>query len=559
MTRIMTVVGTRPEIIRLSRVIARLDDTVDHVLVHTGQNWDTDAHRRLLRRAASCATPDHFLGWTPRRSAGCWAACWSAWRRRSPRAAGRAAGARRHQQLHRRADGPADAGAGLPHGGRQPLLRRERAGGDQPAARRPRRRLQPRLHRARPAQPARRGPAPAPDPAHRLADAGGARALPADDRRVRRAATGSASTRAATSWSARTARRTSTTRTGSAGCWTACARSATRWGLPVLVSTHPRTRKRLEALAPDAGRPGRRSRSTSRSASSTTCTCRRRARCALSDSGTISEEAAILGFPAVTLRESIERPEALDAGGDHDDRPGPAGRGRGGRGRPWPRSPPRAVPCPVDYQVTDTSRRVVDFILSTVRRHHDWAGIRRWTRTHEGRRPEPPVAGPGAVRRAVSGTTAPAPRRGGPARPGGRRAAASCATTFSGSSYGSSPLTSIGSQRRHRDVGDQRVQRPVVGLAVAEQLLVQLLARAQAGVDDRRRRRPAWRGQLAGHVDDADRLAHVEHQRLAVAADRRRPGSPAAPPPAIGHEVAGDVGVGDGDRAARRRSAPGTR
>src|SRR5690606_22499601 len=40
MTRVMTVVGTRPEIIRLSRVIDRLDRTVDHILIHTGQNWD---------------------------------------------------------------------------------------------------------------------------------------------------------------------------------------------------------------------------------------------------------------------------------------------------------------------------------------------------------------------------------------------------------------------------------------------------------------------------------------------------------------------------------------
>ena len=34
--KVMTVVGTRPEIIRLSRVISRLDATVDHCLVHTG-------------------------------------------------------------------------------------------------------------------------------------------------------------------------------------------------------------------------------------------------------------------------------------------------------------------------------------------------------------------------------------------------------------------------------------------------------------------------------------------------------------------------------------------
>ena len=38
--KIMTVVGTRPELIRLSRVIACLDETFDHVLVHTGQNYD---------------------------------------------------------------------------------------------------------------------------------------------------------------------------------------------------------------------------------------------------------------------------------------------------------------------------------------------------------------------------------------------------------------------------------------------------------------------------------------------------------------------------------------
>ena len=38
--KIMTILGTRPEIIRLSRVIALLDKTVDHVLVHTGQNYD---------------------------------------------------------------------------------------------------------------------------------------------------------------------------------------------------------------------------------------------------------------------------------------------------------------------------------------------------------------------------------------------------------------------------------------------------------------------------------------------------------------------------------------
>ena len=56
----MTVVGTRPEIIRLSRVIAALERSVDHVLVHTGQNHDYELNeiffhdlRVAARRASS--------------------------------------------------------------------------------------------------------------------------------------------------------------------------------------------------------------------------------------------------------------------------------------------------------------------------------------------------------------------------------------------------------------------------------------------------------------------------------------------------------------------------
>ena len=38
--KVMTVIGTRPEIIRLSRIIPKLDEFTDHTLVHTGQNYD---------------------------------------------------------------------------------------------------------------------------------------------------------------------------------------------------------------------------------------------------------------------------------------------------------------------------------------------------------------------------------------------------------------------------------------------------------------------------------------------------------------------------------------
>ncbi len=43
--KVMSVVGTRPEIIRLSRVLAALDQHCDHILVHTGQNYDYELNQ----------------------------------------------------------------------------------------------------------------------------------------------------------------------------------------------------------------------------------------------------------------------------------------------------------------------------------------------------------------------------------------------------------------------------------------------------------------------------------------------------------------------------------
>ncbi len=58
--KVMTVVGTRPEIIRLSRVLTRLDATLDHVLVHTGQNYDYELNEVFFTDLA-VRRPDHFL------------------------------------------------------------------------------------------------------------------------------------------------------------------------------------------------------------------------------------------------------------------------------------------------------------------------------------------------------------------------------------------------------------------------------------------------------------------------------------------------------------------
>ena len=59
--KVMTILGTRPEIIRLSRVIARLDDFTDHVIVHTGQNWDYELNE-VFFEDLGVRKPDHFLG-----------------------------------------------------------------------------------------------------------------------------------------------------------------------------------------------------------------------------------------------------------------------------------------------------------------------------------------------------------------------------------------------------------------------------------------------------------------------------------------------------------------
>lgn len=58
--KVATIVGTRPEIIRLSRVIARLDQYCDHVLVHTGQNYDYELNAIFFEDLA-IRRPDRFL------------------------------------------------------------------------------------------------------------------------------------------------------------------------------------------------------------------------------------------------------------------------------------------------------------------------------------------------------------------------------------------------------------------------------------------------------------------------------------------------------------------
>lgn len=61
MLKVMTLVGTRPELIKMSRVIAEFDKHVEHVLVHTGQNYDYELNQ-IFFDDLEIRKPDHFLG-----------------------------------------------------------------------------------------------------------------------------------------------------------------------------------------------------------------------------------------------------------------------------------------------------------------------------------------------------------------------------------------------------------------------------------------------------------------------------------------------------------------
>lgn len=58
--KVLTVVGTRPEVIRLSRIMARLDEYFAHVVAHTGQNYDFELNEIFFRQLG-IRKPDHFL------------------------------------------------------------------------------------------------------------------------------------------------------------------------------------------------------------------------------------------------------------------------------------------------------------------------------------------------------------------------------------------------------------------------------------------------------------------------------------------------------------------
>lgn len=142
---------------------------------------------------------------------------------------------------------------------------------------------------------------------------------------------------------------------------------------PVIVSTHPRTRKRLETLSAVA--IDDRVQFLKPFGFFDFVELQKNAMCTLSDSGTISEESAILSFPAITLRNSFERPEALDSGtivltGFNVDTVLDSIKlviDEHALGK--------YQSIPLDYQVSNTSWRVLKLILGTARLSNGWNGV----------------------------------------------------------------------------------------------------------------------------------------------------------------------------------------
>lgn len=151
-----------------------------------------------------------------------------------------------------------------------------------------------------------------------------------------------------------------------------------KYGYPVVVSTHPRTKNRLDKLGLDAG--SRDIRFLKPFGFFDYNKLQKDSFCAISDSGTISEESAMLDFPAVTIRQSIERPEALDAGSivlsglDSDilisavDLVTKEDELFANR------------EIPAEYTVENTSLRVAKLILGTVKLTNRWRNLESFSR-----------------------------------------------------------------------------------------------------------------------------------------------------------------------------------
>jgi UDP-N-acetylglucosamine 2-epimerase (non-hydrolysing) len=145
---------------------------------------------------------------------------------------------------------------------------------------------------------------------------------------------------------------------------------ATTFEIPVIVTTHPRTRQVIEKSQKTFDN---RVKFLDPFDFYGYCKLQQKARVVLSDSGSLSEEAAILGFKAITLRDSMERPEAMETGtvimSGLNFQAIKEAIFVAETSKFKPVSPP-------EYEIQDSSERTVRFIVSTLGRHNFWTGKR---------------------------------------------------------------------------------------------------------------------------------------------------------------------------------------
>jgi UDP-N-acetyl-L-fucosamine synthase len=154
-----------------------------------------------------------------------------------------------------------------------------------------------------------------------------------------------------------------------------------KYNYPIIVSTHPRTRKRIEELKKRSAKSyqlkaDKNIRFLKPFGFLDYVNLQMNAACTISDSGTISEESAILSFPAISIRESMERPEAQDSGTIiltgfdknivlHSVEI-----------TMKEKSFNKFIDIPKDYRIKNTSSRVLKLISGLSKLSNKWAGIR---------------------------------------------------------------------------------------------------------------------------------------------------------------------------------------
>jgi UDP-N-acetylglucosamine 2-epimerase (non-hydrolysing) len=308
--KVVTVVGTRPEIIRLSRVIARLDEHCDHQLVHTGQNYDYELNQVFFDELG-LRKPDRFLdsaGPSPSQTMGnviaasdrvlaelapeamlvlgdtnsCLAVI-PAKRRRIPvfhmEAGNRCFDDRVPEEINRRiVDHTADVNLVYSSIAREYLLREGLP----------------------PDRIIKTGSPMFEVLGHYAANIDSSNALTRLSLRERQYFVVSAHREENIDSPAQFRRLVDVLNA-----------LANEFGQPVVVSTHPRTRKRIEAEGVTFGPLVQLMKPLG---FFDYVRLQRSARAVLSDSGTITEESSILNFPALNIREAHERPEGMEEG-----------------------------------------------------------------------------------------------------------------------------------------------------------------------------------------------------------------------------------------------------